>query len=58
MLEKAELKIKSQNKIIDELSKKKRVGGYGIVQDRPLTLHILKDEEDDNDSNFDTGSQH
>lgn len=43
--------------MIDELTKKKRVGGYGVIQDRPLTLHILKDEEDDNDSNFDNTSQ-
>jgi hypothetical protein len=46
LLEKAEMKIKAQNKVIEELNKKKRVGGYGIIQDKPLTLHILKDEED------------
>lgn len=52
------MKIKSQNKIIDELNKKKRVGGYGIIQDKPLTLHILKDEEEDqNDSNYESSSQ-
>lgn len=57
LLEKAELKIKAQNKLIDELTKKKRVGGYGVIQDKPLTLHILKDEEDDLDSNVDSTSQ-
>lgn len=57
LLEKAEVKIKAQNKIIEELNKKKRVGGYGIIQDKPLTLHILKDEEDENDSNYDSASQ-
>lgn len=51
------MKIKAQNKLIDELTKKKRVGGYGIIQDRPLTLHILKDEEDDNDSGAESISQ-
>jgi hypothetical protein len=39
------------------LNKKKRVGGYGIIQDKPLTLHILKDEEDENDSNHDSNGQ-
>ena len=43
LLEKAELKIKAQNKIIEDLSKKRRNGGYGALQDPPLTLHILKD---------------
>lgn len=43
--------------MIEELNKKKRVGGYGIIQDKPLTLHILKDEEDENDSNHDSNSQ-
>jgi hypothetical protein len=57
LLEKAEMKIKAQNKVIEELNKKKRVGGYGIIQDKPLTLHILKDEEDENDSNHDSNSQ-
>jgi len=59
LLEKAELKIKSQNKIIDEFNKKKRIGGYGGINiDKPIVMHILYDNEDEEvDSNYDKESQ-
>jgi hypothetical protein len=50
------VKIKSQAKIIEELTKKKRVGGYGMIQNKPLTLHIIN-YDDDIDSNLDSLSQ-
>ena len=43
--------------MIEEFSKKKRVGGYGIKIDKPITMHIINDEDDENDSNFDKDSQ-
>ena len=57
MLEKAELRIKTQTKMIEEFSKKKRVGGYGINIDKRITMHIINDEDDEIDSNFDKDSQ-
>ena len=44
--------------MIEEFNKKKRVGGYGFSLDKPIMLHILNDDEDDElDSNFEKDSQ-